>query len=353
VKILRTMRRCTNSSLFPDMSRARNIMEQQRQRLLAKAIAQAAAEGDTAALKAHVDRLELLDKLSKAHSAHHDLRDGLLVTVFLAAALAMLLVVHLPAATEVAATVDSVQFIATSVELSGKATYGNGKVMASSRVQGSSQAGLADAQYLKLIGARLDSARIVMSLTRVGACDQLTVTQGSLYITLLNDSSGAASPSTLHMTATSGAPSSSLTLCGEPIEPILLKVRPVKLSLARDELFGVQQSDIEPVIKEGTVSLGYEKYVLTSSDLMYLEAASDRAGEAQSQLRVSSTAAGYLVKFSGRVKSLRFGGPNIRAERTPNVLEYLIKGSPWLSVYSALAAGIGLIWGIRKIIRGG
>lgn len=344
---------CTNSSPFPDMTRTRQNLEKQRARILAQAMALATDESETAALRTHLDRLELLAKLRKAQTAQHDTRDGLIVTLLLTSLLGILLAFHLPAITEVSATVESVRFVAAHLELSGQAVYGNGTARFSSSDQIRMKTKPTYPNFLKITQVRPGSTHIAMSLTRTGACDQLTVTEGNLDITLINDAGAATTSSVVPMRARAGSMPSSLTLCGATVEPLLLKIRVVKLALARDTVTAGVGSDDEPVIKEGTVRFAHEQHALSLSDLLYLEAAPDRASVAHKQLRISSSASGYLVHFGGSVRHLHFGGPNIDAERTPSMLDYLIKNSPWLSVYSALAAGIGLIWGIRKIVRGG
>lgn len=309
-------------------------------------------ESETAALRTHVDRLELLEKLRKAQTAQHDTRDGLLITLLLTSLLGMLLAFHLSAITEVSATVESVRFVAAQLELSGQAVYGNGTARFSSSGQIGMKTKPTYPTFLKITEVRPVSTHITMSLTRTGACDQLTVTDGNLDVTLINDAGAATTSSVVSMKTRAGSIPSSLTICGATVEPLLLKIRAVKLALARDTVTGGAGTDEEPVIKEGTVRLAHEQHALSLSDLLYLEAAPDHAAVAPKQLRISSSAGGYLIHFSGSVRHLHFGGPNIDAERTPSMLDYLIKSSPWLSVYSALAAGIGLIWGIRKIVRG-
>lgn len=343
---------CTNGSPFPDMTPTRPSLEKQHARILAQAMALAADESKTAALRTHVDRLELLEKLRKAQTAQHDTRDGLVVTLLLTSLLGILLALHLPAITEVSATVESLRFVAAQLELSGQAVYGNGTARFSSSGQTGMQTKPTHPTFLKITEVRPRSTPIAMSLTRTRGCDQLTVTEGNLDITLINDDGAATTASVISMNTRAGSMPSSLTLCGAIVEPLLLKIRAAKLALARDTVTGGAGTDDEPVIQEGTVRFAHEQHALSLSDVLYLEAAPDRAAVAPKQLRISSSAGGYLVHFGGRVRHLHFGGPNIDAERTPSLLEYLIKSSPWLSVYSALAAGVGLIWGIRKIVRG-
>lgn len=276
-----------------------HALEKQRKRLLDEAIVMAVSEGETAALKDHVERIELLGKLSKAQTARHDVRDGLLVTGVLAGILAMMLAVHMTTATELSATVEGISVLATSIELPGKATYGNATVSASVRAGAPVPVAAGKRAYLKLTEIRLESPTARLSLARAGSCDQITVHAGSLYITLLNDFGHALSPSVMHLAAAANASPSSLTICGKPIEALHLRMRVTELALARDVLLDARHAEPEPVIKEGVITVAYDKHELGSSDLVFLHAEPARAGTSDNRLRLTSTESAYRVNFGG------------------------------------------------------
>ena len=325
----------------------RTLLQQRRAEALAAAIERSAdASVELKVLEESFKRLDVLDKITSAadRDARHELKEGIVVVAVAVVAISLLLLWRPDANGFISAEASQLSLTSTRIDFTSQASWESARLRFSDDVFVGKKPDRNAMQQLRLSDVQQRSPVLRLEVGRVGDCDYFKAIDGILA-GVLWDLSGPMDIAYPWQLLAKGRKSPLLTICGSRRDALGFRSRVTSLAFVREVGYGNLERDLEPVVKEGTVTLAQEKFPLSDTDVAFIKGDDGR-------LDFAASGDAFRMRYSGTVSSFRAGAPGGVAERLPNSLQRLATGSPLATLYSALAGLVAFAWGVLKIVKG-